>query len=101
MFDKGHVNAFVVLVTVDFYIPASNSLKVKRMVVKSLVERIRNKFNASVAEIAFQDKWQRATVALTMVSSERKVLESQCSRLELLVREIGEIDLLNISIEWI
>ncbi|HHF58000.1 MAG TPA: DUF503 domain-containing protein, partial [candidate division WOR-3 bacterium] len=44
----------------DLYIPASNSLKDKRGILKRLKDRIRNKFNVSVSEIDDQDVWRRA-----------------------------------------
>ena len=48
----------------------SHSLKDKRHVVKSLKDRLRNKFNVAVAEIDYQDLWQRAAVAAVTVASD-------------------------------
>ena len=39
------------LLTLDLHIPEANSLKSKRMVIKSLIQKIKNKFNVSVAEV--------------------------------------------------
>lgn len=47
----------------------SHSLKEKRRVVRSLVERARSRFNASVAEVDFLDSWQTAGIAFTVVSN--------------------------------
>jgi uncharacterized protein len=58
----------------------SHSLKDKRHYVKSLKDRLRSKFNVAVAEIDYQDLWQRGVVAVVTVSSDRpraaQVLES-------------------------
>jgi uncharacterized protein YlxP (DUF503 family) len=50
-------------------LPENASLKGKRQVIKSLVTRIRNRYNVSVAEIDHQDSWQIATLGLTCVSN--------------------------------
>lgn len=53
-------------------IPAADSLKAKRMVIRSLKDRIRRKFNVSVAEVADQDLWQAAVLAVVVVNSDRR-----------------------------
>ncbi|HEX2223000.1 MAG TPA: DUF503 domain-containing protein [Thermoanaerobaculia bacterium] len=53
----------------ELHIPASRSLKDKRRVVKSLVDRIHQKFRVSVAETGFQDLHQRAEIAMAVMSS--------------------------------
>jgi hypothetical protein len=50
-------------------LPENASLKGKRQVVKSLVTRIRNRYNVSIAEIDHQDSWQIASLGLTCVSN--------------------------------
>lgn len=50
-------------------IPQSQSLKDKRQVVKSLTERIRNRFNVSVAEVGDNDLRQSAAIGVSCVSS--------------------------------
>lgn len=49
---------YVAVCRLDLHIRSSQSLKEKRRVVRSVIERVRNKFGASVAEVASQDKWQ-------------------------------------------
>jgi len=49
----------------------SHSLKDKRHFVKSLKDRLRHKFNVSVAEIDYQDLWQRGLVAVVTVSGDQ------------------------------
>lgn len=68
------------VLTLELRLENSHSLKEKRHVVESLKNRLRNKFNVSVAEIDYQDLWQRAAVAAVTVSSDHvhaeKVLQS-------------------------
>ncbi|MCK4351047.1 MAG: DUF503 domain-containing protein, partial [Candidatus Krumholzibacteria bacterium] len=49
---------------VQFLLPGCNSLKEKRFVLNSLKARLRNRFNVSVCEIDYQDKWQRSELGL-------------------------------------
>ncbi len=55
--------------TLELYIAESNSLKDKRRVIKSLKDRIRQKFNVSIAEIDYQDRWRRASLGIAAVSN--------------------------------
>jgi uncharacterized protein YlxP (DUF503 family) len=54
----------------ELHIPASHSLKAKRSVVNHVKERLRSRFNVSVAEIDHQDLWQRAALGVAVVSGE-------------------------------
>lgn len=56
------------LLEISLQIPGARSLKDKRRVVKSLVERMRNRFNCSVAEVDLHDVWQNAKLAVCVVS---------------------------------
>jgi hypothetical protein len=50
-------------------IPESGSLKDKRQVVRSVAQRVRNKFQVAVAEVDDHDAWQRATIGVACVSN--------------------------------
>ena len=54
----------------------SHSLKEKRRVVKSIEDRVRNKFNVSIAEIDGLDKWQWATLGVACVSNDVRFANS-------------------------
>ncbi len=56
------------IVQFELHIPSSRSLKEKRAVVKPIVEGIRSRFSLSVAEVGYQDKWQRALIGFAVVS---------------------------------
>ena len=53
-----------------FIIPHAQSLKDKRMVARSLIDRTRHKFNASVSEVGSQDAHQTLTLGVAVVSGE-------------------------------
>lgn len=57
--------------TIYLNIPANHSLKGKRQVLKSLIARVRNDFNVSIAEVEQQDAWQSATLGVACVSDDQ------------------------------
>jgi len=65
---------------VELYIPEANSLKAKRKVIKSLKDRVRNKFNISIAEVELQDLWQRAILGVVTVSNDKKQVDAVLSK---------------------
>jgi uncharacterized protein YlxP (DUF503 family) len=62
-----------------------HSLKEKRSVVKSLKDRLHQRFNVSVAETRHQDLWQRAELTAAVVASERRHAESVLENADRLV----------------
>ena len=62
--------------TWELHLAACQSLKDKRHVLKSLKDRLHNRFNVSAAETAHQDLWQRAELTACVVSNERGHAES-------------------------
>ena len=59
----------------ELHLPACQSLKDKRTIVKSLKDRLHNRFNVSVAETAHQDLWQRCELTAAVVSTDRQHAE--------------------------
>jgi len=58
------------LCEITLRLPGILSLKAKRSVLKSLIARLRQKFNVSVAEIDAHDKWQSSVIAVACVSTD-------------------------------
>jgi hypothetical protein len=65
--------------TIELFLPDSDSLKAKRVVLNSIKKRIRNKFNVSISEVNNNDKWQRVSLGLSLVSNERKFIDMTVS----------------------
>jgi uncharacterized protein YlxP (DUF503 family) len=74
--------AIVGLLTLDLYIPDARSLKDKRRVVKSLIDRLRNHHGVSAAEIDQLDKQCRASIAVACVSNDRAQVERVLSHID-------------------
>jgi uncharacterized protein YlxP (DUF503 family) len=90
---------FIGVCTFEVHIPDSGSLKTKRQSLRSLKDRIRNKFNVSVAEIEDNDLWQKATLAVAAVSNDRTHLNQTLDHVLDVVRAVPELDLLDYHIE--
>lgn len=59
-----------------------NSLKEKRMIIKSISQKLKNKFNVSVAEVDNQDRHKFITLGLTMTASDMKILMASKEAIE-------------------
>ncbi|MBE9504190.1 MAG: DUF503 domain-containing protein [Proteobacteria bacterium] len=57
-------------------ISSVSSLKGKRQIVKKIVERVKNKFNSSIAEVGSHDKWQKAEIGFCVVGNEGSFVNS-------------------------
>lgn len=88
------------LCRIDLFLPESRSLKAKRQVIKGLKDRIRNRFNVSVAEVEHQSLWQRATLGLAMVSEEKGYVDRTLQQVLNLVRAEPRLLVLDHAFEW-
>lgn len=61
--------------TLELYIPYAQSLKDKRMVLRKAQDRLRARSNFSIAEVGYQDLWQRAKLAAVTVGADEAVLQ--------------------------
>jgi len=75
------------------FIPDSHSLKEKRMVIRRVKDRVRQKFNVSIAEVEDNDVWQRAVIGLAIVGNERRFVESALDEVVRFVR--GHVEVIN------
>jgi len=90
----------VVLVgEVQLHMPESQSLKDKRQVVKSLKERVRNRFNVSIAEVDYIDLWQRCAIGIAVVSTTRAHAEETLSTAVQFIETDGRAQLLEFTSE--
>jgi len=89
------------VLTLELRLEQSHSLKEKRHVVKSLRDRLHNKFNVSVAEIDYQDLWQRSVLAAVTVSADRVQAEKVLQSVEHETASLLGPALAGVSVEWI
>jgi uncharacterized protein len=84
---------------IALHLAENSSLKGKRMVVKSVAQRVRNRFNVAVAEVDTQDLWQVATLGIVCVSDDPRHTNEVLSKVlafiedERLDAEVGDVEM--------
>jgi uncharacterized protein YlxP (DUF503 family) len=63
------------LLSIEIFLPFSHSLKEKRKVLNALRDRFGKKYNIAIAELDFQDKWQRAKLGILTLNSQKRVVD--------------------------
>jgi uncharacterized protein YlxP (DUF503 family) len=89
----------VALGLVELHLPDVDSLKGKRHALKGLKERVRARFEVSVAEVGHQDVWQRATLAVAYVSADGRHANEVVSKAMDFIEEHVEGRVLDTSVE--
>jgi len=92
---------FIGVLTVELHIPESGSLKGRRSVVKGLKDRIRSRFNVSVAEVGETELWQRATIGVACVSGDKAYAGQVLDKVVEMVRSNTSVELLDYTVEII
>ena len=77
------------------------SLKEKRRVIKSIIGRVKAKFNASIAEVDMNDTWQNAVLGVACVSNEAGHTDSMLENIVRFIEKDGRVILVDYSIERI
>jgi uncharacterized protein len=86
--------------TLYLRLEGNESLKGKRSVLKSMMARIRNEFNVSIAEVGDNDRWQSATVGVAAVSNDPDYVQGQLARVVQWIEENRlDVTLVDYSIE--
>lgn len=78
-----------------------HSLKEKRGVVKTIIHRLRNNFNASVAEIGANDMYHRSEIGFSMIGNDHTLVNSKMDKLFNMADELGLAELLDTQMEII
>ena len=84
-----------------FRIHDCRSLKGKRKVVKAIVARIRNHFNASVAEVEDNDVYQRAVIGVSLTGSDRRMINAKLDKLFNFAEDLGLAEMVDAQLEII
>jgi len=80
---------------VELLLHATMSLKEKRFVLRSVKQRIRNDFNVSVAEVGYQDKWQRALLGIACVGNEKRFINEVLSKIFHLIERDDRVEIID------
>jgi uncharacterized protein YlxP (DUF503 family) len=72
---------------ITLHLPGCHSLKVKRQVIKSIMARIRQKFEVAIAEVDEQDRWQIAQLGVSCVSNSSQHIDEILGRVQRFIEE--------------
>lgn len=86
---------------INLHLPCSNSLKAKRSIIKSLKDRIKNKFPVSIAEVGDNDLWQRIELAIAQVSGSASIINKTFESLLGFIESHHEVNLVDYKIEML
>ena len=89
------------LAACEFIIYDRHSLKEKRAVLQRVMTRLKQKYNVSVAEVDYQDTWQRTKIAIAVVASARIPAESELQNALKFVDSFPELERTITDIEWL
>lgn len=84
---------------VEFTIYDSNSLKDKRHVLKSIIEKLKSKFNISVAEVGLNDKWNHGLIGFVCVTNSSSHANQIISKVLNYIDDDMRIEVVNSEIE--
>jgi uncharacterized protein YlxP (DUF503 family) len=75
------------------------SLKSKRRIVKSIINQLRNNFNASVAEVGSNDIYQRSEIGFSLVGNNKKILNSKIDKIFNMADSLGLAEIIDTEME--
>ena len=85
--------------TIELHMQSTRSLKAKRQVLKSIITRVKNNFNVAIAEVDYQDKWQRALLGVAVVSTAHDHANGILSKVVNFIESMYLAELLDYHIE--
>jgi uncharacterized protein YlxP (DUF503 family) len=87
------------LASIEIHIPGSESLKGKRHVLRRIKDRVKGRFNVSIAEVDHADLWQRTTLGVSVVSNQKQFANQVLSGVVDFISKENGIQILDYSIE--
>jgi len=83
----------------ELLIRENHSLKEKRRIVKQIVDRVKHRFNVSIAEVGNNDLWQSAQIGLCMVSNDRRFTNAALDKIVDFIENINTAEVIKSDIE--
>jgi uncharacterized protein YlxP (DUF503 family) len=84
---------------VECSLPGTQSIKDKRRILRSLLDRLHHRFHVAAAEVEHQDSWRRAGLAIACVSTDSRHADQVLARVAREIDHHGDLVLLDYSIE--
>jgi hypothetical protein len=84
---------------IELMIRENHSLKEKRRIVKQIVDRVKHRFNVSIAEVGSNDLWQSAELGLCMVSNDRRFTNQALDKIVDFIESITSAEVIKSDLE--
>jgi uncharacterized protein YlxP (DUF503 family) len=84
---------------IEFRIHDNHSLKGKRKIVRSMVDRVKHKFNAAVAEVGANDNWQKIELGISTVGNDRRHVDSSLGNILAFLESLYLAEVVNTEME--
>lgn len=82
------------ILRIDLYMNGNRSLKAKRQTLKSLIQRVKSRFNnISIAEVGSNDLWQKATIGISFVGNETRYVNSMLDQVAGFIESTGVVQM--------
>ena len=89
------------LATFELHLNGCRSLKDKRRILKSMKDRLQNRFNVSVAETNYHNQWQRTELACCVVSTEQRHAASVLSSVDQFIEGVGLVRIVDSTTSYL
>ncbi len=87
---------------IELFFPYPNSLKAKRQILRSLIQKIESNFKKiSLAEVGNHDLWQSAVIGISVVGSEQKIVDQKLTKIINFIEKNGDLEIVNITLDFI
>ncbi|MFH1490372.1 MAG: DUF503 domain-containing protein [Pseudomonadota bacterium] len=83
------------------YLYDNRSLKGKRKIVKSIVDRVKHKFNVSIAEIGANDKWQKIEIGVSALGNDRRHIDASLNSVFSFIESLCLAEIVDSEVEII
>lgn len=88
------------ILTLELYLPDNQSLKEKRMVLQRIKDNVRRRFNVSVAEVDGHETWQRSSLGVAGIGSDRRYVNGQLSQVVEWMQQQRGLELTDYALAW-
>lgn len=88
------------LLSLEIFFPYSRSLKDKRRLLKALRDKVQHHFNAAVAEVEYQDKWQRAKLGIVTLNSQKGMVDQVLQKILRLAEQSLEGEIVQVEVRY-
>jgi uncharacterized protein YlxP (DUF503 family) len=87
------------ILRIELHLHDNRSLKGKRKIVKSMVEKTKHKFNAAIAEVGSNDKWQKIELGVSTVGNDRRHVDASLTNILASLESLGLAEIVDSQIE--